>query len=172
MTAATTTALLDGRWTVRPEETVASFTVRKLGLIRVRGGFPVLDGTATVAGGQPVSVSAALDAASVRTGIAKRDADLAGRRFFHTARHPRILLHSTAITPAGDGWRAAAVLTVAGAEAPLELRVSRLPDGAPGTVRVRATGVLDRAATPIRAPRWLIGRWIAIEVEATLRISG
>ena len=32
--------------------------------------------------------------------------------------------------------------------------------------------VLDRAATPLRAPRWLIGRQVSIEVEATLRLTG
>lgn len=171
MTTAATSTLRDGRWSVLPAETTASFTVRKLGLIRVRGTFPVTDGTVTVAGGQPVSATATLDAASVRTGIAKRDTDLAGRRFFHTGQHPRILVRSTDCAPAGDGWRADAVLTVAGGDAPLELAVTRLPDGAPGTVRVRATGLLDRAATPIGAPRWLVGRWVAIEVEAALRLS-
>src|SRR5512133_1599803 len=102
MTATATTPLVDGRWTVRPGETLACFTVRKLGLIRVRGTFTVTDGTVTVAGGRPVAVTATLDAASVRTGIAKRDADLAGRRFFHTARHPHILVRCADVVPDGE----------------------------------------------------------------------
>lgn len=171
MTASTTTMLRDGRWTVRPDA-VASFTVRKLGLIRVRGGFTVTAGTVTVAGGQPVAVTATLDAASVRTGIAKRDGDLAGRRFFDTARHPTIRVECTTVVPDGDGWLADAVLTVTGGGAPLTLRVTRQADAEPGTVRIRAEGVLDRAATPIGAPRWLVGRWVGIQVGAVLRFSG
>lgn len=169
MTAAGTRTLTDGRWAVRPEEAVAAFTVRNWGLIRVRGRFAVTGGTVTVAGGRPVSAAATLDAASVSTGIAKRDTDLAGRRFFHVERHPEIALRCDTVVPDGAGWRAAAVLTVAGGEAPLELRVVRLPDDLPGTVRIRATGVLDRTATPLRAPRLMIGRDVAVEVEATLR---
>lgn len=171
MTTTTATTLTDGTWTVRPDA-VASFTVRKLGLFRVRGGFTVTDGTVTVAGGHPVAATATLDAASVRSGIAKRDADLAGRRFFHTARHPAIRVRCAGIAPDGDGWRADALLAVAGGEAPITLLVERLPDPAPGTVRVRITGVLDRAATPLRGPRWLIGRWVGIQVGASLRLSG
>jgi polyisoprenoid-binding protein YceI len=170
MTTTTATTLADGTWTVRPDA-VASFTVRKLGLFRVRGGFTVTDGTVTVAGGRPVAATATLDAASVRTGMARRDADLAGRRFFHTAAHPAIRVRCGTIEPDGDGWRAEAVLDVAGGEAPITLRVTRLPDPGPGTVRIRITGVLDRSATPLGAPRWLIGRWIALQVGATLRLS-
>lgn len=171
MTATTATTLTDGTWTVRPDA-VASFAVRKLGLIRVRGGFTVTGGTVTVAAGEPVAATATLDAASIRTGIAKRDADLAGRRFFHTARHPEIRVHCTTVAADGDDWRAEAVLAVAGGEAPITLRVVRLPDAAPGTVRLRAIGVLDRAATPLGGPRWLIGRWVDIQVGASLRFSG
>lgn len=171
MTTTTATTLADGTWTVRPDA-VATFTVRKLGLIRVHGGFTVAGGTVTVAGGRPVAATATLDAASVRTGIAKRDADLAGRRFFRTAKHPEIRVHCLTIDPDGDDWRAEAVLAVAGGEAPVTLRVTRLPDTGPGTVRIRITGMLDRAATPIGAPRWLIGRWVGIQVGAALRFSG
>ena len=168
MTTTTLPVLRDGTWTVRATEATASFTVRKLGLIRVRGGFPVTVGSVTVSGGRPVAATGTLDATAVRTGIRKRDADLQGRHFFDTAEHPRIHVRSTGISPAGDGWSAAAVLTVAGSEAPLELRIDTRPGAAPDTVRVRISGVLDRAATPLRAPRWLIGRWVGIVVDATL----
>ena len=171
MTATAATTLTDGRWTVDPGSAVATFTVRNWGLLRVRGGVGVTAGTVTVAGGEPVSAAATLDAASVRTGIARRDADLAGRHFFDCARHPTIAVRTTAVVPDGAGWRADAVLTVAGGDAPLVLHVVRLPDPAPGTVRVRATGVLDRRATPIRVPRAMVGRWIAVEVGAELRVG-
>ena len=168
MTTSLETGLRDGTWTVRPDDTVASFTVRELGLIRVRGGLPVTGGSVTVRDGRPVAATATLDATAVRTGNRKRDADLQGKRFFRTAEHPRIRVRSTGIGPAGDGWAVTATLAVAGGEAPVDLRVDSDPGPVPGTVRIRVTGVLDRAGTPIRAPRWLIGRRVAIEVQATL----
>lgn len=171
MTTTETLTLADGRWTTRPEEAVASFTVRNWGLLRVRGGFTVTGAAVTVAGGRPVSATATLDPASVTTGLAKRDTDLVGKRFLDIARHPEIALRCDTVVPDGDGWRAHAVLTVAGGDAPLELRVVRLPAHVPGTVRISATGVLDRTATPLEAPRFLIGREITVEVGATLRLA-
>jgi len=175
MTTTIVTELRSGSWEVVAERTTASFTVRNLGLIRVGGTITVDQGTVTVEDGQPVQARATLDAGSVSTGIKKRDADLAGRRFFATARHPSIhvvvddvRLDADADADA-DGWTAAATLTVAGGDAPLELSVRRKTDPGAGTIRVLATGVLDRSRTPIRAPRWLIGRWVTIEVDATLR---
>ena len=168
MTTATLPVLRDGTWTIRPDEATASFTVRELGLIPVRGGFPVTAGSVTVSGGRPVAATGVLDATAVRTGIRKRDADLRGRAFFHTVEHPRIRVRSTGISPAGESWTAAAVLTVAGRDVPLELRVDTRPGAAADTVRIRISGVLDRAASPIRVPRWLIGRWVSIAVDLTL----
>lgn len=172
MTTSVRTALRDGTWSVLADRTTASFRVRKLGLIQVGGTIAVTDGSVTVAAGQPVAAAASLDAGSVRTGIAKRDADLRGRRFFHTAEHPAIVVRVRDVRPDGTGWTAAATVTVAGGEAPLELRLERAADPGDGTLRVRATGVLDRAGTRIGAPRWLVGRWVAVEVDATLRLSG
>ena len=75
MTTTTLPALRDGTWTVRAHDAIASFTVRELGLIRVRGGFTVTDGSVTVRDGRPVAAAATLDARSVRTGMRQ-----AGRR--------------------------------------------------------------------------------------------
>ena len=173
MTTTIVTELRSGSWEVVAERTTASFTVRNLGLIRVRGTITVDQGTVTVEDGQPVQARATLDAGSVSTGIKKRDADLAGRRFFATARHPSIHVVVDDVRPDADadadGWTAAATLTVAGGDAPLELSVRRKTDPGAGTIRVLATGVLDRSRTPIRAPRCLIGRRVIVEVDAILR---
>ena len=171
MTTTIVTELRSGWWEVVAERTTASFTVRNLGLIRVRGTITVDEGTVTVEDGQPVQARATLDAGSVSTGIKKRDADLTGNRFFATARHPSIHVVVDDVRPDADadGWTAAATLTVAGGDAPLDLSVRREADPGAGTIRVLATGVLDRSRTPIRAPRWLIDRWVTVEVDATLR---
>lgn len=172
MTTSVGTELRDGTWSVLVDRTTASFQVRQLGLIRVRGTIAVTDGNVTVASGRPVAATASLEAASAQTGIKKRDVDLLGRRFFSAAAHPAILVRVGDVRPDGPDWTAAATITVAGGQAPLALRLERAAAEGDGTLRVRATGVLDRRDTRIGAPRWLIGRWVAVDVDATLRLSG
>jgi polyisoprenoid-binding protein YceI len=169
MTTTIATELHNGNWDVVPEPTTATFTARKLGIIRVRGTIAVQEGRLTIVNGEPVAASATLDAASVRTGIKKRDSDLTGRHFFVATEHPQIKVQVHDVRAEATGWRAAATMTVAGGSAPLELRVRREPDPGEGTVRVVASGVLDRSTTPIRAPRWLVGRFVTVEVDTTLR---
>jgi hypothetical protein len=67
-----------------------------------------------------------------------------------------------------DGsWTAEGVLDVRGTSTPLLVtgRAEVLPDG---WVRVRSTAALDRRAVGIRAPRFLIGHRVEIEVDAWL----
>jgi polyisoprenoid-binding protein YceI len=168
MTTTTLPALRDGLWTVDPAGTTATFTARELGFIRVAGGLTVTGGTATVVGGRPVAAAATLDAGSVRSGSARRDRDLAGPRFFRAAEHPEIEVRTTAVTPDEDGWSAAALLTVAGGGAPLDLRAT-VTGREPGRLHLTIAGVLDLGGTPVRPPRWLISHRVAIEVRATLR---
>lgn len=163
------TQLRNGQWDVVAGQTTASFTVRKLGLIRVHGTIEVDDGYVIIAGGQPVAAAATLQPASVSTGINKRDMDLGGKHFFATAEHPRMLVRIRDVRADDDGWSAAGTITVAGRPSPIELHVVRQPDVDAGTIRVLATGVLDRSTTLIGAPRLLVGRWVQIEVAATLR---
>jgi polyisoprenoid-binding protein YceI len=63
-------------------------------------------------------------------------------------------------------WTAAGVLAVRGTSAPLVLVGAPEREGA--WLRVRARGELDRTAVGIRAPSWLIGRTVHIEVDAWL----
>jgi polyisoprenoid-binding protein YceI len=162
-------ALRAGTWTVVPERTRARFTVRKLGLIRVRGSFAVPDGSAVLdRDGVPVAAAATLDAASFRTGLARRDADITGPRFLDAARSPLIHYRADRIEPAGsDGWLVRGTLTVRGRDAPLDLAVTVVVDGG-DRARLSGRGVLDRATTGLPGPRWLIGRRVEVDVEAEL----
>jgi polyisoprenoid-binding protein YceI len=169
MTTTIATALHNGNWDAIPERTTATFTARKVGMIRVRGTIAMQVGGLTIVNGEPVAACATLDAASVSTGIKKRDSDLTGRHFFAAAAHPQIKVQVSDVRPEANEWRATATISVAGGVAPLELRVRREPDPTEGTIRVVVSGVLDRSTTPIRAPRWLVGRWVTVEVDTTLR---
>jgi polyisoprenoid-binding protein YceI len=166
MTATTGTELADGTWTV-PADPQITFAARNFFIRTVTGALTVERGTVTVAGGRVVAAEGTLAAASVATGIAKRDEHLRGAHFLDADRHPHIGLRALRFEPTGDGWTVPAMLTVGGAETPITLHAVRLPDPRPGTVRVRVSGEFDRTTTRMRAPRAMVGHRIAVEAELT-----
>jgi polyisoprenoid-binding protein YceI len=160
---------LTGSWHVAAHRTKVGFTVRKLGLIRVRGTFAVRDGFAvTDRSGTPRQAGAVLDAASVATGIARRDADLRGARFFDVARFGELTYRADRFEAVDGGWLARGTLRVRDREVPLDLTVVAETAADGKEVRLTGRGVIDRAATGLPAPRWLIGRWIQVQVQAVL----
>ena len=80
MTSTTTTTLRDGTWTVLPGA-AAAFRVRNFFVLPVRGTLAIEAGTVTVAGGIPVAAEGILDAATISTGVPKRDAHLRTEQF-------------------------------------------------------------------------------------------
>ncbi len=160
-----------GTWVADLAATTASFTARNFGIRSVLGSVAVTGGQVTVDGtGRPVDVRGAADLTTVATGSARRDADLAGRRFFDVEHHPELLLVAHRIEAAGNGWRVLGSLRVRGVAAPLDLdvRVEAPPADPAAPWRVVATGTLDLRTTPIRAPRALVGRFVTVRVETTL----
>lgn len=168
MTSSTVTELPDGTWTVPAGKPTAGFAARNFGVRTVRGTLALDRGSVTVAGGRPVAAAGSLRAASVHTGLVKRDDHLHGPKFLHAAEHPAVSLRALRFEPAENGWTVPAIITVAGVEAPITLHAQRLPDSQPGTVRVRITGKFDRTTVGIRAPRFLVGRRVAVDAEVTL----
>jgi polyisoprenoid-binding protein YceI len=157
-----------GTWTVSDSRTRVTFAVRNLGRpmqgsVACRWGEVEVDGTGT-----PRRVTAELDLDSLDTGIAKRDADLRKPWLLDIDRNPAMTWTADRFTLGDDGrWAAGGVLQVRGTSAPLTVigPVEVLPDG---WIRVRATASLDRTAVGIRAPRFLIGRRVEIDVDAWL----
>jgi polyisoprenoid-binding protein YceI len=166
MTTTTATELRDGTWTI-PAAARAAFRGRSFGIRTVTGTLAFEHGTVTVTGGRPVAAEGSLAAASVATGIAKRDEHLRSPQFFDAERHPSIGLRALRFEPADDGWVVPAVLTVGGAETPVTLQARRLPDPAPGAIAVRITGELDRTTTRMRAPRLMVSHRVAMEADLT-----
>ena len=157
-----------GTWTVSDSRTRVTFAVRNLGRpahgsVACSWGELEVDGT-----GAPVRVAGELDLGTVDTGISKRDADLRKQWLLDTDRHPTMTWAADRFTRHDDGrWTAEGVLHVRGTSAPLAVTgvAEVLPDG---WVRVRATATLDRRAVGIRAPRFLIGCTVDIDVDAWL----
>ena len=159
--------LAAGTWTVSDSRTQVTFSVGNLGR-RAHGSVACSWGELRLdADGRPAAVRAELDLDSLDTGIAKRDRDLRKPRFLDIDRNPAMIWTADRFSSGDDGsWTAEGVLSVRGTSAPLT--VVGTPEQEGPWLRVRASGELDRTAVGIRAPSWLIGRTVRIDVEAWL----
>lgn len=100
MTATTVPSqLTTGIWSIDTAHSEVGFTVRHLGLSKVRGRFNVFSGTVTIAD-DPLasSVTASIDLSSVDTNNEMRDGHLQSADFFNTEAAPRMTFVSTAVT--------------------------------------------------------------------------
>ena len=105
------------RWEIDSSHSGIHFSVRHLVIARVRGQFSRWTGTLQVPDGDfgRASLDVVIDAASIDTGVADRDAHLRSAEFLDAERYPEITFTSTQVEPAGrDRLRAAGQLTIKG----------------------------------------------------------
>jgi polyisoprenoid-binding protein YceI len=162
-----------GTWSVSDSRTLVSFGVGNLGRT-ARGTVAVSWGEVEVdRNGAPARVHAEMDLNSLATGIARRDTDLRKPRYLDIDRHPTMTWSCARFTPDGEGgWTADGELSVRGTTAPLTVTGTAERDTLDGGwVRVRASGVFDRRSAGIRAPSLLIGRNVAVEIDAWLTLG-
>ncbi len=171
-----------GTWEIDPAHSSVEFTVRHLGLSKVRGSFRAFSGELTIAD-DPLasSATATIDLASVDTGNEDRDTHLRSSDFFDVGRRPQMVFTSTAVRPAGDDWVLAGDLTIGETTRPIELALELrgVADDPYGNHKAgfSATASLSRKDygidfnAPAGADRVLIGDKVSIELEvqATLR---
>ncbi len=102
------------------------FAVRHLVIARVRGQFSRWSGTLLVPGGDlaRASVKVTIDASSIETGVADRDAHLRSADFFDVAAHPEITFSGDRVEVlAGDRLEVTGDLTLRGVTRPAVLDV-------------------------------------------------
>ncbi len=127
-------ALVNSTWALDPSHTTAQFTVRHI-VLRVTGTFSAVDGALTMGPTDLVggSVVIRLDAASVITHNADRDAHLKTADFFLTADHPHIVFTGSSITKIDEGeYDVKGELEIRGITKPVTLHVhdnGRAKDG-------------------------------------------
>src|SRR5262249_50444801 len=115
------------------------------GLVNVKGQFHEVNGDGQVTAKGAVFGRLDIQAASLRTGIRKRDEHLRSADFFDVKRFPEISVVVTAVQPTSDNAAdLQASFSIKGVTAPLPLpvRVTVLNDG---SVRVSAKTEVDRA---------------------------
>lgn len=118
--------VLAATWELDPAHTGVHFKVRHLMVSSVRGDFEKVSGK-IVYDETDVTKSTAdivIDAASVNSRVAKRDADLRSSNFLDVARHPTITFKSKRVEKTGDGTlKVTGDLTIRGVTKPVVLDV-------------------------------------------------
>jgi polyisoprenoid-binding protein YceI len=138
-----------------------------LGLLNVKGSFRVLDGELSIGADGEANGSLRVDAASVQTGIGKRDNHLRSADFFHVAQHPHVEFTLRSISVEGGGAHTfSGALHVRGHQIPLTapLRVEALGGD---RLRLSTTAEADHASAGLgwAKPGMIRGR---IPVEAQI----
>lgn len=134
-----------GAWVLAADRSAVLFTNRTLwGLVRVNGRFEDVSGSGRIDAGGRVSGRLDIAAASVRTGIGKRDDHLRSPDFFDAEAHPQIVVEVSGAAPTGEhSADLTATLTVRGATLalPLAATVTRLGNA---TLHVVGRAEIDR----------------------------
>jgi polyisoprenoid-binding protein YceI len=93
-----------GTWKVDQAHTRVGFAVKSLGISTVRGEFREFDGVLEIGDDlADIRADGRVDAASIDTNLARRDAHLRSTEFLSAERHPELTFRSEAMEPVDDG---------------------------------------------------------------------
>jgi polyisoprenoid-binding protein YceI len=115
---------LTGTYTIDPSHSRVGFVARHAMVTKVRGGFNDFAGTFTIDGANPSASTAELtvEAASIDTRNADRDAHLKSNDFFAMDDHPQVNFRSTAVEQVSDtDYRVTGDLTLRGVTKPVTI---------------------------------------------------
>jgi polyisoprenoid-binding protein YceI len=111
---------IGGRWQLDSQRSSVEFRAAKLwGLVPVKGHFDDYEGQLELSANPALELT--IEAASVHTGIRKRDQHLRSADFFDAENHPRVRFVSDAIDVHDDTLRVRGQLSVRGRSIPLQL---------------------------------------------------
>ena len=169
-------------WELDPAHTTVEFAVKHMMFTTVRGRFKTFFGTVYVDEASPGKsrVEVEIDASSLDTGVADRDAHLRSADFLDVEHHPKIRFRSTNVSGAhrkpGDHFRVSGDLEIRGTSLPVELDVTFEGVGQDPWGKQRAGFA---AKTEIDRQQWglrwnqaletggvLVGQKVRIEIEA------
>src|SRR4051812_44481623 len=103
-------------WKIDPTHSHVEFAVRHLMISSVKGRFGVVEGTVVTDDGDPSSatVEVTIDAASIDTREAQRDAHLKSADFFDVETFPTLTFNGSRVTGTGDRFTLTGDLTLHG----------------------------------------------------------
>ena len=108
------TSLFASDFSVDSAHSTVGFKVKYMMLSAVQGQFNAFDGEVTLDNGQPTNIVGQIDAASIDTNNAKRDAHLRSDDFFNVAEYPNIRFQSKQIRKNDVGYVAIGDLEIHG----------------------------------------------------------
>ncbi len=134
-----------GVWELDPRRSSVEFRVKHFwGMVTVRGQFTSFQGAATIDPSGVISGTMRIDAASVESRQARRDAHLRSADFFHADDHPTISFQTRQVSPRDDDRvRVVGDLTAAGRTRPIEFE-ARVTDATADRLRAVAEITIDR----------------------------
>ena len=167
-------------WALDPAHTSVQFSVRHMMVSTVRGEFTKVSGTAKADDADPArsTIEVTIEAGSIDTRDAKRDAHLRSPDFFDVEKFPALQFRSTKIEAAEpDAYKLTGDLTIHGVTKPITLDVPapsaavKTPFGT--TIRgVSAAGKLNRKDfgltwnKALEAGGLLVGEDVQIQIDA------
>ncbi|HZQ28216.1 MAG TPA: YceI family protein [Acidimicrobiales bacterium] len=166
-----------GTYVIDPAHSAVEFVVRHLGLAKVRGRFTEFQGVIEI-GEDPFesSTRVTIDASSIDTGNADRDAHLRSADFLDVEHHPTIDFRSRQLTRDKDDWLLEGELTIRGTTRAVTLEVVfeggttdpwdnvRIAFSAETEVNREDWGLTWNQA--LEAGGWLVGKQVKIELAA------
>ena len=116
--------LTHGTWALDGNHSSVGFTIRHLGVAKVRGRFGGIAAELTVGPSlEDSGVIATVDLASIDTGQPERDAHVRSADLLHVERRPAMTYRSTRIRGEGSDWLVDGDLTIGEVTRPLTLAV-------------------------------------------------
>jgi len=122
--ATSTLPLAPGRWELDTNHSRVGFSIRHLGVSKVRGIFKEFSAQVDI-GETPAdsTLEVVVDVASLDTGIADRDAHVLSSELLDVARRPTLTYRGRDLVAGGDEWTLLGDLTIGEVTRPLELQV-------------------------------------------------
>lgn len=159
---------LSGTYKLDAAATSVEFDTKALfGMVKVHGTFQALEGHGNIGTDGSVSGELVIDAASVDTGQAKRDAHLRTKDFFDVAKHPTFAYTASAVRVDPDNSLIiSGTFTAAGQTRALEVRATATTAGDRLTLSGNAD--LDRSAWGIKWKKMGAGLDNHVTVTAVL----
>lgn len=166
---------------IDPSHSTAGFSVKHMMIAKVQGGFEKMRGTFKYdqADLSMSSVEVEIEAASINTREAQRDAHLKSADFFDVEKYPTLSFRSTRFEEFDDGLYVTGDLTIHGVTKPVRLELERPTDevkdpwgnqkiGVSGKTKIKRKdfGLTWNAA--LEAGGVLVGDDIAINLEIQL----
>jgi polyisoprenoid-binding protein YceI len=183
MTTASTTSvslpLVPGRWAVDPHHSFVGFTIRHLGVSKVRGRFNRFDAEIVI--GETLdttTITATVDVASIDTANADRDKSVLSPALFDVAKRPTMVFRSTRVTGAGSEYRVDGELTIGEVTRPIILAaefggIEGFPDGSrhagfEATMEIRRKDFGIDVELPPGVSAVMLGEVVKVELDLQL----